>query len=380
MTMEKDANAFERFLAGEDRLARLLRAVPAFEPPATMEAAFADIARRAQAEHAPRVFEPPASMEANFLAAAAQVQAAQQPRHDAVIGEIRAGKPAAEVLGHDVAQATAEWLASRPQRLAAREPAPVAPAWWRSWLPRAGMLLASAMAGAVVTNLWLAQRGEQAHVATTMKEESASAETAAADAKALPPPVALAVPQVAEVRRVSPPSSPGQARRAQAAIPAPPPHAMVAEPEAEGMLGEAPSESHKEALAVADAIAAAPRLEQAPAAAPAAPARPAPMSAAASGMAAERSVAAPAAKAQARRVSSGMRVSVTSSPESAANAWQAAGHDSAPRIFAAHPASASVHAWVERFRQALPQELRPTQLDVIQDDQLGEERLRLDAP
>ncbi|MCB1933219.1 MAG: hypothetical protein KDI45_12230, partial [Candidatus Accumulibacter sp.] len=95
--------AFDRFLRGEDRLARLLCALPAHTPSAEFEAAFARAARAAQAQRdamrtdaapgqaaAPGpatldgtrldavspAFEPPASLEASFLQMAASVESA----------------------------------------------------------------------------------------------------------------------------------------------------------------------------------------------------------------------------------------------------------------------------------------------------------------
>ncbi|KOB19241.1 hypothetical protein AE926_21715, partial [Xanthomonas arboricola] len=72
------SQSFERFVAGSDGLAALLRALPAHTPPASMQAWFAQAARNADAERAAMnppqdtlQFEAPATMAAMFAAAAA---------------------------------------------------------------------------------------------------------------------------------------------------------------------------------------------------------------------------------------------------------------------------------------------------------------------
>ena len=116
------SQAFEKFLHGEDRLARLLCELPVYSPSAEFEAAFARAARAAQAAQGARMatqtaaaatqtesttrptapgaapceaiasaFEPPASLEASFLKMAARIDSAQAPRREAVLTGVAKG-------------------------------------------------------------------------------------------------------------------------------------------------------------------------------------------------------------------------------------------------------------------------------------------------
>ncbi|WP_291992798.1 hypothetical protein [Candidatus Accumulibacter sp. ACC003] len=147
------SEAFERFLQGEDRLARLLCALPAYTPSAEFDAAFARAAHAAQAARvapgaiqsasaaaptvspgplalaaariaaAPSAFEPPASLEANFLKLAARIESAQAPRRAALLAGIGHGDSPQAMLGAAIQPATEEWL--RAQALTA-SPTPAA--------------------------------------------------------------------------------------------------------------------------------------------------------------------------------------------------------------------------------------------------------------
>ena len=146
--------AFDRFLRGEDRLARLLCALPAHTPSAEFEAAFARAARAAQAQRdairtetapgqaaasgpatldgtrldaIPSAFEPPASLEASFLKMAASIESAQAPRRDAILNGIAHGDSAQAMLGAAIAPGTEEWLRAQAPAAAQTRPAPPSP-------------------------------------------------------------------------------------------------------------------------------------------------------------------------------------------------------------------------------------------------------------
>ncbi|HSD37592.1 MAG TPA: hypothetical protein VLC92_08780 [Rhodocyclaceae bacterium] len=415
--MSSDADrTVERFMAGDDRLAALLRELPVYEAPAAMTAHVAALARVAQnafvpaaqlAANTPLIFEPPASLEAGFLAEAARIQAAQQPRHDAVLEEVRAGKAVAAVLGHDVTAETTAWLAGRSQRIAAQaertagRPSRAASKWW----PRFGVVLASIAFGAVATNLWLAQRHASAPLATAMNEAaapdaaSASASTAvpASAGTGLPPPVALQVAPIAEISAVTRQSGlpPSESKRAvterlrqyaeiqraekQRAMKD---EAASAEDAADAKLGremaqraaeqEFAPEQGREALAVASARQA-PAAEGRMSAPP-----PAVAPAAVAAIVASPEPAPAKTKKSVDGASKPLRLSLAMPAQAAAASWQAIGYEHVPRIFAAHPQAQAVRSWAEQFRQALPAHLRPTQMRIEQDTRLRDDALRLE--
>jgi hypothetical protein len=399
-------NIVERFVAGDDYLAALLRALPAYEAPAAMAVRFAALARVAQSAWVPAAqlaantslsFEPPASLEAGFLAEVARIQAAQQPRHDAVIEQVHAGKPLAEVLGHDVTAETAAWLASRPQRIAAQaeqtaaRPARGASKWW----PRFGVVLASIAFGAVATNLWLARQQGAAPVATALNE--AAAPVSPPSSAALPAAVQLQAEPIAQISAVTKPASPAPSQSKRAVTErlqayAESQRAMKAEAARADDGGDAKlsresvqdraaeqefaPEQRREALAVASARqapAAEGRMGAAPPPAAAMAAAPAPAAVAAS------PEPAPArAKKDIESASKPLRLSLATPAQSAAASWQAIGRAHVPRIFAAHPEAEAVRSWVERFRLSLPPDVRPAQIRIEQDTLLRGDALRLE--
>lgn len=153
------SSLFERFLAGEDRLSALLRALPAHEPGPTLEAAFLAAAARAQSAHdaVSQGFDAPASLEANFLKMVRTVDAAQAPRREAVMQQLAQGEAAGTVLGSPVTPATTEWLRAQSTQVPARaeKPAPVSP---RQTRPRfgwrdLGLTGAAAVVAALATQL-----------------------------------------------------------------------------------------------------------------------------------------------------------------------------------------------------------------------------------
>ncbi|MDP5240361.1 hypothetical protein Q9Q94_12530 [Uliginosibacterium sp. 31-16] len=129
------SHAVDDFLAGSGRLVALLRALPEYAAPASLEASFAAAASAAQAsadnaasttEAAITGFEPPASLETSFLKMAASIDAAQAPRREAILAQISRGESPQATLGADLQPATAEWL---QQQAGSATPAkPVKPA------------------------------------------------------------------------------------------------------------------------------------------------------------------------------------------------------------------------------------------------------------
>lgn len=242
MSMRDDS--FQSFLQGEDRLAALLRALPAYAPPASLERTFLAAVRAAQREveqgrpaAAPAAtdfgFAPPPSLEANFRKLAASVDAAQATRREALLGEIAQGKSPAEALGVDVRAETAAWLARRAQEQAASPPASNPPPR-RSWAflhwKGLGLAASAAMVAAVATQVLLPQGDPNTELA--MRE--------AFEAARLP---AESVPQVA-IAPAAPanakPAAPGLHAQAQA---------EAAKRSAERSTAAAPSEALREELA-----------------------------------------------------------------------------------------------------------------------------------
>lgn len=115
------SQSFERFVAGSDGLAALLRALPAHTPPASMQAWFAQAARNADAEraavHPPQdtlQFEAPATMAAMFAAAAAQAEQAQAVRRAAVQARLAQGQHVDQAGTTNLGESARAWIAAQP--------------------------------------------------------------------------------------------------------------------------------------------------------------------------------------------------------------------------------------------------------------------------
>lgn len=402
MSTQDTDRTVERFIAGEDRLAALLRALPAYEPPAAMASRFSGLARVAQKAYAPpvsatpvmpMVFEAPASLEAGFIAEAARIQVAQQPRHDAVIAQIQAGKSANEVLGHEVTTGTAQWLANKspPPAKAAVKSAARHTSGWARWRPRLGVLAASILFGSVATNLWLAQRADRAALPASALNESrdGSAPATASDAKALPPTVALQVEPIAQISAVSKSRNvPGagetkqrveQRLREQAAE-----AERIAKIEGDVAENSAADKATRERVAEPpppqERQLDEPRFETL-ARAKAAPTNESRTSAAEPPPPAAAGAAPPATRLALRAAPAPMpvlRVALSSAPQDAAKDWAANAHAHPPRVFAASPDAERVRAWVEHFRQALPPDQRPAQIHIEQDVRLRDDNMRIE--
>lgn len=115
------SQSFERFVAGSDGLAALLRALPAHTPPASMQAWFAQAARNADAEraavHPPQdtlQFEAPATMAAMFAVAAAQAEQVQAVRRAAVQARLAQGQPLDQAGTTNLGESARAWIAAQP--------------------------------------------------------------------------------------------------------------------------------------------------------------------------------------------------------------------------------------------------------------------------
>lgn len=115
------SQSFERFVAGSDGLAALLRALPAHTPPASMQAWFAQAARNADAERAAvhptqdtLQFEAPATMAAMFAAAAAQAEQVQAVRRAAVQARLAQGQPIDQAGTTNLGESARAWIAAQP--------------------------------------------------------------------------------------------------------------------------------------------------------------------------------------------------------------------------------------------------------------------------
>ncbi len=106
------ADAFERFLSGDDRLTGLLTSLPAYQPSARQQDAFASAARSAQASQTPHPgnFEPPERLASGFrsLAARLEHESSAQRRH--ILRRIDAGTHPDEILRQRMHPATTRWL------------------------------------------------------------------------------------------------------------------------------------------------------------------------------------------------------------------------------------------------------------------------------
>ncbi|MGE8363419.1 hypothetical protein ACU4GI_37215 [Cupriavidus basilensis] len=322
-------SADERFIAGEDRLAALLREVPAFVPPASLEAAVMAAARaeqaarqtarqaaapspsaalparvRAYAEQAdnPAVddelaFAPPAGLEASVMAEAARLQVAQAARRGAVLEEVRRGDAPQSVLGAPVSAAAQAWLREQAQaaQQASGEQAAAKPERarrTRRWWPALGVLAGALGVGVLSLQIVLRQldlrdggitlpakapateSAKRAPAAPAMHAEAGKPAAAPAQAASARQP---ASPQADAKAPPAPAAAPGpSAAQAPAASPAATANAQPSRaPAAEAQAGAAPRESdmlaeHRPAAARESAPAAAGSLSAGapPAAAP----------------------------------------------------------------------------------------------------------------
>lgn len=255
-------SADERFIAGEDRLSALLRQVPAFAPPASLEAAVMAAARaeqaarnapaplpptalppklRAYAEQAAapadddgQDFTPPAGLQASVMAQAARLQAAQATRRNAVLEEVRRGDPPQSVLGAPVSEAAQAWLREQATQQALDEQAakPARARRARRWWPALGVLAGTLGVGVLSLQIVLRQidlRGGEitlpANAPAPVMAKAAKQADATEPATQAPRQPAVPAPQAETAGR---PASP----RADAQAPPPPAQPAQASPSA----------------------------------------------------------------------------------------------------------------------------------------------------
>lgn len=361
-------NAFERFLAGDDALARLIRNQPAFEPSAEQEARLlAAISSLESASESDFDFDPPAHMEAAFLQHMHAVQQDQAPRRDALLSRLHSGEAASELLGHPVSSATQDWLASQPA------PAPVArkskPPRSRSrWWEWSGLVFAGAMVAVVGVRLF-APSAVRPQVQTALNGPASAPVPQANEAAALlaAAPVAASLPSAAPpvTSRRSAPVVASLSRKPDAPRLAAAPTNVASAPEAPMQLAVvAPppmlmmerGASRNEAFSdLAEA------LESTPTKAAMAPPPVARLKAA--------RLAAPA---PVRHV-----IALSEDPAEVVRRLSAQWGEAGLTLYAADPRSAVVQAWVERLRAVLPPQIS---LTVLPRPDLAPERVELHWP
>ncbi len=191
---------FERFIAGEGRLAGVLRAQPGFEPPVGMEARLFAALDALDTEETIAGFEPPAQLEAAVMAEAERLDAAQRPRRDALIAAAARGDdPAIDELG----PAAQRWLRAQASTPPDR-PNASRRVWRWPLLARTGGAVAAMLALGVALQLWFDPQASR-----VAQESDAEMAAAVAPASPAPPPAADAAP--------SPPAEAGPQREASRA-------------------------------------------------------------------------------------------------------------------------------------------------------------------
>lgn len=405
-------SAVDRFIDGEDRLSALLKALPAYAPPKSLQASVQAAARAAQEEAGRRragtaalPFSAPPALAAAVLEEAARVQAAQAMRRDALLGRVAAGEPAADVLGAPVSPVTRDWLTAEAQANASAQKAARernsrtvrARQWWRSL----GLVASVAAVAGLTTSIVLRQIDDGALQPATTREMSAPA-PAAADIAAVPapeaapesaasaipaPPAAKPAPQprreerraaASEDKRSREPaerSAPRESARDSARDSGPPGQAS------EGLSANAPAiTAAPPAMPMTQPPAYSAMAEAAP---PAAAPAPPPSPAAAPQANFARKAAPPLAAARtpvsaAASAAQAMTVSVRDDP-----ATTAARLDTLTplRLWAAEPDNAEIREWAGRLWQSMPAGQRPPVPFAVQADRtLAPGQVRIELP
>ena len=358
------SHAADRFIAGEDRLSALLKALPPYPPPAALEAAVLAAARaaqqeagRQQADAAALPFAAPPALAAAVLEEAARLQAAQSARRDAVLARVAAGAAAEDVLGARLGPDAAAWLraqatdSTRNAASSTMEPsthAARARRWWRSL----GLAVSVAAVAGLTTSIVLRQIDDGALMPAGTAEIATTEMAAPA-----PEPAASTAPSPPLPETAAPPPKPA-APGAKAAPPAasPAPRAVPGTDAARS----APRERAPDSEAPAPAIPAAPQAPADAAIAEAAPSAPAP--AAPSAYARKP---APAMASRAPAAASALTVSTQDDPAAIAARLGTA----APlRLWAAEPDHVEIREWAQRLWQALPAGQRPSVPVAVQAD------------
>lgn len=196
------SQSFERFVAGSDGLAALLRALPAHTPPASMQAWFAQAARNADAERAAvhptqdtLQFEAPATMAAMFAAAAAQAEQAQAVRRAAVQARLAQGQPIDQAGTTNLSESARAWIAAQPLHADTAELRPTA----RVAAAAAASLATAAPASAQEAGAAALPGPDSASTSTS--DASAQAQASAATASSNPAPAGNAAARRRSSRR-----------------------------------------------------------------------------------------------------------------------------------------------------------------------------------
>ncbi|WDL20834.1 hypothetical protein JH268_15825 [Xanthomonas campestris pv. campestris] len=193
---------FEQFLAGEDGISVLLRALPAYAPPAGMDAWFVQAARAASVAHAATAagaaaeapqaqagatpviraaaaqtfdFEPPASLHAAFAAAAAQADQAQASQRQAVQTQLAQGGDAVQAIGAPLSAQAHAWIdAQQHVQLAERPTAFVRSVSSRADAPSDSELYTGTAAPAALSDLAEAASARRLEINSNSKTDSDS--------------------------------------------------------------------------------------------------------------------------------------------------------------------------------------------------------------
>ncbi|SOZ49520.1 hypothetical protein; putative transmembrane protein [Cupriavidus taiwanensis] len=361
-------SAADRFIAGEDRLSALLKALPAYPPPPALEAAVLAAARAAQQDAgrhqagAPDLpFAAPPALAAAVLEEAARLQAAQSARRDAVLARVAAGAAAEDVLGARLGPDAAAWLraqaadstrnAAQPSTMEPSTHAARVRRWWRSL----GLVASVAAVAGLTTSIVLRQIDDGALMPAGTAEIAATEMAAPAPT---PAPAASTAPSPTLPETAAAPTSKPAAPAARAAPPAARP-APRAAPGTEATRN-APREPAPDSEALAQASPAAPQAPADAAMAQAAPSAPAPAASPAYAL-----EAAPAMAARAPAAASALIVSTRDDPAAIAARLGTA----APlRLWAAEPDHVEIREWAQRLWQAMPAGQRPPVPVAVQAD------------
>ncbi len=144
----------DAFVGGGGRLGDLLRRLPAFEPPAHMEARFVASLPTPALPAEDGIFEAPASLEAAVFKEAVRLDAAQAPRRQAVIDEI-ARRGAEATLGAPLSPQGQRWIDGQLPT----PPTPRPRRRQRRWFaPLGGALAATLALGVALQLVWAPPR------------------------------------------------------------------------------------------------------------------------------------------------------------------------------------------------------------------------------
>ncbi|SOZ37493.1 hypothetical protein [Cupriavidus neocaledonicus] len=362
------SHAADRFIAGEDRLAALLKALPAYPVPATLEASVLAAARAAQQDAARQQrgaealpFAAPPALAAAVLEEAARVQAAQAARRDAVLARVAAGAAAEDVLGVRLGPDAAAWLraqaadstrnAAPPSTMESSTHAARARRWWRSL----GLVAGVAAVAGLTTSIVLRQIDDGALMPVGTAEMAATEMAAPAPAPAVSTAPSPPLPETATGAPSPRPAPPAAKAAPPAARPAPGTGATRSVPREPALDSQAPAQ----ASPAAPAIAAVPQAPADVAIAEAAPSAPAAPSAYA------RKAAPAAMAARAPAAASALTVSTQDDPAAIAARLGTA----APlRLWAAEPDHVEIREWAQRLWQAMPAGQRPPVPVAVQAD------------